>query len=135
MAASAASGTGLTVFDPLQTYSRLGELTLLFLFQIGGVGLMATVTLLAVALGWRVGIRQRTLIAADLNQASQQGAIRLVLQSPLRHRRLSTLGAAVLYRIFARDRRRRRPSTSPSSTPQAPSATPDSIFWGAAWRP
>lgn len=101
MAASAASGTGLTVFDPLQTYSRLGELTLLFLFQIGGVGLMATVTLLAVALGWRVGIRQRTLIAADLNQASQQGAIRLVLQVLFVTAAFQIVGAAVLYIVFA----------------------------------
>ncbi|MGH7417900.1 MAG: potassium transporter TrkG, partial [Candidatus Rokuibacteriota bacterium] len=53
---SAVCVTGLVVVDTADYYSTFGELVILALIQIGGFGYMTSWALLALVLGWRIGL-------------------------------------------------------------------------------
>src|SRR3972149_3988385 len=61
-ATSAVCVTGLVVVDTATTWSLFGELVILGLIQIGGLGYMAVATVLAMLLGRRIGLRERTVL-------------------------------------------------------------------------
>ena len=61
-ATSALTGTGLTVVDTPTWWSLTGQLVILVLFVIGGVGVMASTVLLLVVLARRTDLRSRLLL-------------------------------------------------------------------------
>ena len=75
-ATSAVCVNGLVVVDTWTQFSFWGQLVLLSLIQIGGLGVMTLATLLVVALGRRVSLRNRLLMQEALNQGSLEGIIR-----------------------------------------------------------
>lgn len=78
-ATSAISVTGLTVVSTTDTFSLFGRAILVFLLQIGGIGIMTLGTLLYVLVGNQVNLRNRMMIMADQNQTSMQGMVYLML--------------------------------------------------------
>lgn len=78
-ATSAACVTGLSVLDTGQDLSLFGQIVLIILIQIGGVGLMTITTLFSIGLGKRINIGQRLLIQESLNQGTPEGVIRMAL--------------------------------------------------------
>lgn len=78
-ATSAACVTGLSVIDTGRDLSIFGQLVLIILIQIGGVGLMTITTLFSIGLGKRINIGQRLLIQESLNQVAPEGVIRMAL--------------------------------------------------------
>ena len=78
-ATSAISVTGLTVVNTPETFSIVGKIILVFLFQIGGLGIMTLGTLVYVLTGSQVSLRERLLIKADQNQTELQGMVMLML--------------------------------------------------------
>lgn len=76
-AASAVCVTGLIVVDTGTTFSLLGQIVLLALIQTGGLGFMIFATLIMVALGKRISLRNRLLIRESMNTASMAGLVRL----------------------------------------------------------
>ena len=102
-ATSATAVTGLTVRDTGSDFSIFGQLVIMFLIQIGGLGLMATVTLFAVLLGWRIGIHQRLLLTVDLNQPSISGVVRLVRNVFWFTVLFELVGAIILFTAFRED--------------------------------
>lgn len=78
MAASAATVTGLTSVDPGSTFTMFGEIVILVLIQVGGLGIMIFAVLIMFMLGSRIGIRQRLIMQEALNQPSIGGIILLV---------------------------------------------------------
>ncbi|MGV3487486.1 MAG: TrkH family potassium uptake protein [Tuberibacillus sp.] len=96
--ASATTVTGLSVVDTGTTFTLFGQIIILFLIQIGGVGFMSIAVLVVMTLGKKIGLKQRLLIKEALNQTSVGGVIKLVKRLLL----LSFLieGIAVIFLTF-----------------------------------
>lgn len=77
-ATSATTVTGLSVVDTGTTFTLFGQIVLLCLIQIGGVGFMTIAVLIVMTLGKRIGLKQRLMIKEALNQTSVGGVIKLV---------------------------------------------------------
>lgn len=75
-AASAVCVTGLTVIDTPKDLSIFGQIVLLLLIQIGGLGYMTSATILSVVIGKKVGLKQRLVLQEALNVLSMEGLIR-----------------------------------------------------------
>ena len=76
-ATSAVCVTGLIVVDTADTYTLFGRIVIMLLIQIGGLGFMIFATLLMVALGRRISLRNRVLIRESMNVSNLSGLVRL----------------------------------------------------------
>ncbi|WP_456279142.1 TrkH family potassium uptake protein [Bacillus sp. AK128] len=77
-ATSAMTVTGLVVFDTGTVYTTFGEVIILCLIQIGGLGIMSFAVLIFIVLGRKIGMKERILVQHALNQTSLGGVINLV---------------------------------------------------------
>ncbi|GAM12986.1 TrkH family potassium uptake protein [Mesobacillus selenatarsenatis] len=77
-ATSATCVTGLVVVDTGDTFTRFGEMVILSMIQIGGLGFMSFATLFAFILGKRISFKERLIIQESLNNATVEGIVRLV---------------------------------------------------------
>jgi len=77
-ATSAVCVTGLVVVDTGTTFTTFGQVIIMLLIQIGGLGFMTMATLIFMVLGKKIGFRSRLLIQESLNQLSLQGVVHLV---------------------------------------------------------
>ncbi len=75
---SAVSVTGLIVVDTPNDFTLFGQLVILLGIQLGGLGYSATATLLLLALGRRIGLRERMMMMEVLNTLSMEGLVRFV---------------------------------------------------------
>lgn len=76
-ATSAVCVTGLVVVDTGTTFTTFGQLVILALIQVGGLGFMTFATLIAIMLGKRVTFKERLVLQEALNQVSPAGVVRL----------------------------------------------------------
>jgi len=76
--ASAVSVTGLTVVDTATHFSIFGQIVILFLIQIGGLGFITLTALVFLILGKRISYEKRLTIQESLNQENVQGIVKLV---------------------------------------------------------
>ena len=76
-ATSATCVTGLTSFDTWTQWSGFGQVVLLCLIEIGGLGFMSAATLVIFLFRRKVGLRQRMLIAQALSLNEMDGVVRL----------------------------------------------------------
>ena len=76
-ATSATCVTGLTPFDTWTQWSGFGQVVLLCLIEIGGLGFMSAATLVIFQFRRKVGLRQRMLIAQALSLNEMDGVVRL----------------------------------------------------------
>ena len=79
-ATSAVCVTGLVVVDTGTYWSLFGQIVILLLIQVGGLGFMTIATLFAILLGRRINLRERIVIQETLNQVSLEGIIKLTKQ-------------------------------------------------------
>ena len=79
-AASASCVTGLIVVDTGTYFSLFGQLVLIGLIQLGGLGLMLFATLFSVAMGRRINLQDRLNIQASLNQSDLEGVVSMSLR-------------------------------------------------------
>lgn len=79
-ATSAVCVTGLTVVDTASQFSLFGELIILFLIQIGGLGFMTFAVLIAVFLGKKLGLKDRLLIQESTRSISSSDLVRLIFK-------------------------------------------------------
>lgn len=77
-ATSAVCVTGLVVVDTGTTFTTFGQLVIMVLIQVGGLGFMTMATLIFMVLGRKISFRNRQLIQESLNQFSVEGVVRLV---------------------------------------------------------
>ena len=75
---SAVCVTGLVVVDTGTTFTVFGQLVIMMLIQIGGLGFMTMATLIFMLLGRKISFRNRLLISESLNQFTVQGVVALV---------------------------------------------------------
>ncbi|EWG11265.1 TrkH family potassium uptake protein [Cytobacillus firmus] len=77
-ATSAVCVTGLVVVDTQTTFTVFGQVVLMALIQIGGLGFMTFGVLIAIMLGKNIGLKGRLMIQESLNQLTIEGMVRLV---------------------------------------------------------
>ncbi|WP_458120984.1 TrkH family potassium uptake protein [Paenibacillus sp. Z6-24] len=78
-ATSAVCVTGLAVLDTGTDFSVFGQVVIMVLIQIGGLGFMTFGVLFAVLLGKQIGLKQRLMIQQATNAFSTQGLVKLSL--------------------------------------------------------
>ncbi|MFH0847139.1 MAG: potassium transporter TrkG [Chloroflexota bacterium] len=80
-ATSAVCVTGLVVVDTGSYWSPFGQTVLLILFQVGGFGFMTSASIIFMAMGRRIGLRERLFIGQSMGTQSPGGMVRLVRES------------------------------------------------------
>ncbi|ANE46150.1 ATP synthase subunit J [Paenibacillus swuensis] len=75
---SATCVTGLVVADTGRDFSTFGQVVIMLLIQVGGLGFMTMATLVALALKKRISLRERLILQEALNQSSMEGIVRLI---------------------------------------------------------
>ncbi len=75
---SAVCVTGLVVADTYTEWTLFGQIVILCLIQIGGLGIMTAATMFSIALRRTITLRERLIMAESLNQYSIQGLVLLV---------------------------------------------------------
>lgn len=103
VAVSGISVTGLTPVNIVDTYSTFGQIIILIILNIGGIGVMAIGTLLWVVLGKHIGIRERQLIMLDNNKDTMSGTVKLILEIVRTIFVIELVGALLLAFYFYRD--------------------------------
>jgi trk system potassium uptake protein TrkH len=77
-ATSAVCVTGLIVLDTPNDFTVFGQIVIMLLIQLGGLGYSTTATLLLLALGQRIGLRERMQMAEALSALDMAGLVRFV---------------------------------------------------------
>ncbi|VEG64892.1 putative sodium transport protein [Staphylococcus condimenti] len=103
VAVSGISVTGLTPISIVDTYSTFGQIIILIILNIGGVGVMAMGTVLWLVLGKRIGLRERQLIMLDNNRNTMSGAVKLIIEIVRAILLIELVGALLLAFYFYRD--------------------------------
>ncbi len=96
-AASATCVTGLVVVDTATHWTLFGHIVLLILMQIGGLGLMTSVTFLAVMIGRNLNLKQKIVLQIALNRSSQESLSQILKYIFAFSLCVETLGALVLF--------------------------------------
>ncbi|WP_274652444.1 TrkH family potassium uptake protein [Paenibacillus humicola] len=77
-ATSATCVTGLVVVDTGSHYSIPGQIIIITLIQVGGLGFMTMSTLFALVLRKRISLKERLILQEAFNQTSMEGIVRLI---------------------------------------------------------
>ena len=95
-ATSAVCVTGLVVVDTATHWSLFGRCVILAAIQIGGLGVMTVISLAALMMKRRIGLRQRTLLVESVATLHIGGIVRLVRRALYGTMLLELLGALLL---------------------------------------
>lgn len=99
-ATSATCVTGLVLFDTYTQWSAFGQVVIICLIEIGGLGFMSAASTFVFLLRRKVGLRQRMVMAQALNLNDMDGVVRiqkLVLTGSLS---IQGIGALILFLRF-----------------------------------
>ena len=76
-ATSATCVTGLVVVDTGTTFTTFGQMVILTLIQIGGLGFMTVGTFFSLIMRKKISLRERLILQESLNQMTMEGVVRL----------------------------------------------------------
>ncbi len=110
---SAVCVTGLVVLDTPVDFSLVGQMVILALIQIGGLGIMALSSIATMALSGGLRVRAEHALGQTLEAPGSRTAHRLVVFVVAATFVIEAVGAVALYPVFAGD---------------------DVSFWMAAWK-
>ncbi len=102
-AASATCVTGLVLYDTYTQFSLFGQIVILCLIQVGGLGFVTMGVLMSMALGKRIGLRERFLMKESIGAMKIGGIVRLVRKAVFGTLLIELLGAIALTVRFAQD--------------------------------
>ena len=77
-ATSATCVTGLILVDTWTQWSLFGQVVILGMIQLGGLGFMTVITLVSFALHRRIGLSERLIMVSTLNLNDLDGVVRMV---------------------------------------------------------
>lgn len=100
---SATCVTGLVVVDTGSTFTTFGQLVILLLIQVGGLGFMTFATFFFFILGKRISLKERLLLQESLNNLTISGIVRLVKRILVFTVVIEFVGALILTIRFAFD--------------------------------
>jgi len=99
-ATSATCVTGLIVRDTGVDFSRFGQMVVLFLLQIGGLGIMTLSTFFAILFGRKLTLRENVVVKTALDHHSVQGLKMLIIYILGITFTIEAIGAFFLYNRF-----------------------------------
>ena len=99
-ATSATCVTGLVLFDTWTQWSGFGQVVILCLIELGGLGFMSAASLVVFLLRRRVGLRQRMVIAQALSLNDMDGVVKLQKMVLLGSLLIQFTGAMILFLRF-----------------------------------
>ena len=100
---SATCVTGLVLYDTYTQFSLFGQIVILFLIQIGGLGFMIVAIMFSMVLGRRIGLKERALLMDSVSALKLGGVVRLTKKVFVLTLSLELIGAAVLAARFIPD--------------------------------
>lgn len=100
-ATSAVCVTGLIVLDTGTDFSMFGQVVILVLIQLGGLGILSAGTLVALAAGRRIGYRERQQLQSQLNTLQVGGVVRLLRAIAILVVTVEVVGALLLWAPLA----------------------------------
>lgn len=95
-ASSAFCVTGLIVYDTYTHWSLFGQIVILTLIQVGGLGFMTIITLFSLILKRKIGLKERRLLMESANTLNIGGIVRLVKKIIKRTFIIEGIGAVIL---------------------------------------
>lgn len=99
-ATSATCVTGLVLFDTFVQWSGFGQVVILLLIQIGGLGFMSATSIFFFLLRKKVGMKQRMVMAQSIGLNDIEGVVRLERKVLLTTFSLEGIGALILFLRF-----------------------------------
>ena len=99
-ACSATCVTGLAQVDTFLHWTGFGQVVVLILIQLGGLGFVSLMTLVSLALRRRIGLSQRMVMASAMNLSNTAGVVRVVRMALIGTCAVEGLGALVLSTRF-----------------------------------
>lgn len=102
-ATSATSVTGLVVRDTGTFFTTFGQVVILILIQIGGLGFMTMATLFALVFKRRISLKDRLILQEAMNHGSMEGIVRLIRKVLYYSLIIEVSAAALLAMRFAVD--------------------------------
>lgn len=100
MSASAVCVTGLTVLDTGSHFSVYGQVVIIILAQIGGLGFMTMATLFALLFRKRISFRERLVLQESMNHGSGEGIVRMIRKILIYALIIELTGAILLSSYF-----------------------------------
>ena len=97
---SAVCVTGLVVVDTATYWSIFGQVVIIGLIQIGGLGFMTATTLFALLIKKKINLRERLLIQESLNQGDLSGLVKLTRYIIIMTLTVEGIGALLLSTVF-----------------------------------
>ena len=97
---SAVCVTGLVVVDTATYWSIFGQVVIIILIQIGGLGFMTVTTLFALIAKKKIKLRERLLIQESLNQFDLSGLVKLTRYIIVTTFMIEGIGALLLSTVF-----------------------------------
>lgn len=98
--ASASCVTGLTVLDTVKVFNIKGQLIILFLIQVGGLGILTFATFFASFLKKGVGVRQQSILQEIFDSDSLSGTYQLLRRIFVFTLSIEIIGAFLLYFLW-----------------------------------
>ena len=95
-ATSSSCVTGLILVDTWTQWTLFGQVVILAMIQLGGLGFMTVVTLLSFALHRRIGLSERLIMVSTLNLNDMDGVVRMVRHALMGTFLMEGLGAVIL---------------------------------------
>lgn len=77
VAASASCVTGLSPVNTAEHWNTFGQVIILFLIQIGGLGVMSLASLIPLILNKKIGLKSRLILKEQLNTENMAGVLKL----------------------------------------------------------
>lgn len=99
-ATSATCVTGLTPFDTYTHWTLFGQLVILFMIQLGGIGFMTVITMATLFMRHKIGLQNRMLVMESAGTITLSGIGPLVRRIIAGTAIIETTGAAILATQF-----------------------------------
>lgn len=88
--------TGLNTIVPSEQFSTFGQIVLMCLIEIGGLGFMSFIALILIFMGKKINLSDRIVIKESLNQNNMSGLIQLIKKIFCYTITFQTIGAILL---------------------------------------
>ena len=99
-ATSATCVTGLVMYDTFTQWSAFGQVVILSMIELGGLGFMTAASLVMFLLRKRVGLQERMIMAQALSLNEMEGVVRLQRIVLIGSLSIQAAGALVLFLRF-----------------------------------
>lgn len=93
---SATCVTGLSLFDTFSYWSLFGQIVIILLVQIGGIGFMTIISLFAIITKRQIGLYERTILNNTARSINTSGIVKLIKKIVVITLLFELLGAALL---------------------------------------